>query len=109
MTPVLAPPPITDDEGSSLLELADILKKHGMASRFGVCLIRPIPPMNPGEEFVEVVNTVERVEKRSIESTELFPGALETEWHFSPEKTVVASACYRCWDMDRWKHGRIKH
>jgi hypothetical protein len=77
--------PISDQDQAVLLEVREVLQKHGALKRFGVTLIHRHFELNDGEVLFESTNCEERRQVIEVKpAAEVFSRGrvLETQWVF---------------------------
>jgi hypothetical protein len=83
--------PLTDRDHSVLTELRDVLRKHAVTDRFGVCLLHRHFDLNDDEVLVESTDPDARVSTLTVARRNSIRGrSIETVWRFSKDRSIVA-------------------
>lgn len=100
---------ITDQDYVVLNEVKEVLRKHGVMDRFGVCLLHRHFDVKEDELAVEYTDVESRISTIKVESAGTARGPfLETMWRFSDRPHEVTACVRRCSDSDGHKnvHGK---
>ncbi|MEA2560108.1 MAG: hypothetical protein QOH06_1612 [Acidobacteriota bacterium] len=101
--------PITDQDYAVLREVKEILHKHGMMDRLGVCLLHRHFDVKEDELAVEYTDVEKRISTVKVESAGRAKGPfLETMWRFSDRPDEVTACVRRCSDSDGHKNVHVK-
>ena len=101
--------PITDQDYVVLNEVKEVLQKHGVMDRFGVCLLHRHFDVKEEELAVEYTDVENRISTIKVEAAGGVKGPfLETMWRFSDRPHEVTACVRRCSYSDGHKnvHGK---
>src|SRR5687768_3557652 len=83
--------PLSDRDHLVLTDLRDVLRKHGVTDRFGVCLLHRHFDLNEDEVLVESTDPSARVSTLTVARRNSIQGrSIETVWRFSKDHSIVA-------------------
>lgn len=99
--------PLNETDYPCLEEIRDILKRHGMQSRFGVMLLHKHFELEDDEVLVEStdiesrIQTIIPVKKAEISDST----SIETSWMLSDgDKTLMTACLTQCWKDVQGNH-----
>src|SRR5881396_753883 len=83
--------PLSDQDHLVLTDLRDVLRKHGVTNRFGVCLLHKHFDLNDDEVLMESTDHGARVSTLAVARRNSIHGrSIETMWKFSTNRPIVA-------------------
>ncbi len=87
---------INEKDHSVLIELKQVLLKHGYTNRFGVCLLHKHFDILQDEIVMENTDVDARVSVLSVEKDNGSANSIETMWKFSNEPQAITKCVQRC-------------
>lgn len=91
--------PLKETDAVVLREVGDLLRRHGVTARFGVCLLHRHFDLAPGEVLVEETDTEARVSTLRVQAKADSQGqgsSVETMWKFGKEPVCAVVCVRRC-------------
>lgn len=88
--------PLSEADFAVLAEIGDVLRKHGLNERFGVCLLHKHFDVAEDEELVEETDEERRVSTLSVRPRGDSSNAIETMWRFSTGPSAVTKCERKC-------------
>lgn len=89
--------PLGDSDAAVLREVGDLLRKHGVSERFGVCLLHRHFDVAPGERLVEETDVEARISVLKVQPASVPRGAvIETMWRFGREPLSITECVKEC-------------
>jgi len=88
--------PINEKDQSVLIELKEVLLKHGYTNRFGVCLLHKHFDISQDEIVMENTDVDARVSILSVEKDDQAVNSIETMWRFSNGIQAGTHCVQRC-------------
>lgn len=100
--------PLNDDDHEVLNEVRDILRKHGVTDRFGVCLLHRHFNLNDNEVVIESTDVLARVSTLAVTPRDTIRGrTIQTMWWFSQNGSTLAGT--ECRQMCQYDNGGHKN
>jgi hypothetical protein len=88
--------PLSEADFAVLAELGDVLRKHGVNERFGVCLLHKHFDLAKSEELVEETDEENRTSKLSVRARRDGSNTIETMWRFSDGPRSIMNCEQKC-------------
>lgn len=99
--------PLSDRDHLVLTDLRDVLRKHGVTDRFGVCLLHRHFDLNDDEVLVESTDPGARVSTLTVARRNSIQGrSIETVWRFSKDRSIVAGT--ECRQTCQYDNGHMQ-
>jgi len=101
--------PISDQDHDVLAELRDVLRKHGLTDRFGVCLLHRHFELSEGEVLMESTDVTSRVSLVEVADRNAITGSsIPTMWKFSSDGKITAGTeCRQACHYENYGHMQV--